>query len=502
MFRKVLIANRGEIAVRVIRTCREMGIRPVAVYSDADAGALHVRHAYQAVPIGPAPASESYLVMEKILAAAKQTEAEAIHPGYGFLSENAEFAQAVFDDGLVFIGPPAEAIRVMGDKLAARQTMHRAGVPIVPGTIEPVANAHDARTEADGVGYPVLLKAVAGGGGKGMRKVNTPDEIDDALERARGEAKAAFGDDRVYLEKMLTGGRHVEVQVLSDAQGNHLHLFERDCSLQRRHQKVLEESPCPVLEPEVAAQMYEVAVRAAAAVDYRGAGTVEFLLMPDGAFHFLEMNTRLQVEHPITEMITGIDLVRAQLLVAAGEDLGLQQQHIQRTGHAIECRVYAEDPNENFRPSPGRLHTMRTPGGAWVRVDSGVVAGSDVPIYYDPMIAKLAVWGSDRPAAIQRAVRALREFRITGVSTSIPFFLRMLHDPDVVAGNYDIATLEQNLEAWTEHRSDQQERVAMIAAAVSAFIRTESRSGVTHSSAGQGKSSPWWQSGLPGGGGR
>jgi acetyl-CoA carboxylase biotin carboxylase subunit len=497
MFDKVLIANRGEIALRVIRACRELGVRAVAVYSDVDRDALHVRQAFEAHPLPGVGAAETYLRGDRIIDIALRCGAEAIHPGYGFLSENAEFAKAVEDAGLVFIGPTPEAIGIMGDKLEARRTMREAGVPIVPGTVEALSSADEAVQVADEVGFPVMLKAVAGGGGKGMRLVAGADEIPAALERARSEARSAFADDRVYLEKALSGGRHVEVQVLSDGRGLHLHLFERDCSLQRRHQKVLEESPSPGLDRGTAQAMARVAVQAAAAVDYRGAGTVEFLLAADGSFYFLEMNTRLQVEHPVTEMITGIDLAQAQLQVAAGEELGLRQEDIRWQGHAIECRIYAEDPDRGFRPSPGRIETFRLPGGPWVRVDSGVLEGSEVSIHYDPMVAKLVVWGRDRPAALARARRALREFRVTGVATSIPFFLRLLDDPGVVAGTYDTRYLERIVESLVSAEAEGVPEVGLVAAAVAAFLRDEALRGL-HATAATPDGGNWWRRGLAG----
>lgn len=437
MFDKVLVANRGEIAVRVIRTLREMGIRSVAVYSEADRRALHVRMADEAYPIGPAPSGESYLVVERILDACKRSGAQAVHPGYGFLSENAAFARAVGDAGLTFIGPPPSAMEAMGYKTAARERMIAAGVPVVPGAN--VSSEDELASAAEALGYPIMLKAAGGGGGKGMRLVRGPDELKAAWDRARSEAKSAFGDETVYLEKAIVEPRHVEIQVLADAQGRCVHLFERDCSIQRRHQKVVEETPTPspARTDALIAKMGEVAVRAAQAVGYVSAGTVEFLLAPDGSFYFLEMNTRLQVEHPITELITGIDLVREQVRIAAGEPLGYEQADIVPRGHAIQCRVYAEDPSTNFLPSPGTIEVLRTPSGPGVRDDSGAYEGAEISSFYDPLVSKLCVWAPTREAAVQRMRRALSEYVVAGIRTNIPFHLALMSQPDFVAGRYD-----------------------------------------------------------------
>ncbi len=474
--RRVLVANRGEIAVRVIRGCHEEGIEAVAVYSDADVDALHVRSADEAVHLGPPPSNQSYLVVEKILEAARSTGCDAIHPGYGFLSENAKFAQAVIDAGLIWIGPPPSAIDSMGSKTGARQRMHAAQVPIVPGTLEALSDLAEARRIAIDIGFPVMLKAAAGGGGKGMRRVDDVGSLDAALAAAQSEAKKSFSDDAVYVERLVEGARHVEIQVLADQHGNVVHLFERDCSVQRRHQKVVEEAPCPVLSPEVRAAMGAVACRAAAAVNYVGAGTCEFLLAANHTdFYFLEMNTRLQVEHPITEMITGIDLVRAQLRVAAGHPLDFKQEDLTIRGHAIECRIYAEDPYAGFRPSPGKLVGYKEPAGPFVRVDSGVDEGFEVPITYDPMLAKLVVWGRDRTEAISRATRALHDYRVVGIPTSIPFFLTLFKDPDFLAANYHTGFLTQE---WLDAnmgtaRAPSDE--AFIAAAIARFEADKGR---------------------------
>ena len=446
MFKSLLIANRGEIAVRVIRACRELGISPVAVYSDADAHALHVHMADAAYPIGPPPATDSYLRLDRILDAARKAGADAIHPGYGFLSENADFAQACADAGLVFVGPPPKAMRDLGLKTEARKLMQAAGVPLVPGTLEPVATIDEVSHAAQDVGYPIALKAVAGGGGKGLRMVADPSLLEAAFRQAMSEAGAAFGNAAVYLERALERPRHVEVQILADQHGNCVWLGERDCSIQRRHQKVLEESPSPAVSPELRRQMGEVAVRAAQAAGYTNAGTVEFLLAPDGRFYFLEVNARLQVEHPVTEEVTGMDLVREQLRIAAGEPLGYDQSGIQRRGWAVECRIYAEDPSSGFLPSTGRLVGYRPPGGPGVRVDSGVEEQGEIGVYYDPMIAKLIVRGGDRPQALERMARALREFLVLGVKTSIPLHRWLVAHPDVRSGQVDTAWLER---AWS-----------------------------------------------------
>ena len=438
---KVLVANRGEIALRVMRACRELGLGTVAVYSDIDARAPHVRYADEAYHIGGAVSAESYLVAEKILAVAKQSGADAIHPGYGFLSENATFAQQVQDAGLIWVGPNPYAITIMGSKTESRQKMESAGVPTVPGVSTAIPTAEEALEIAETIGYPVMLKAAAGGGGKGMREVTCADELPEAFHRAHSEAVNAFGNGDIYMEKRVVKPRHVEVQVMADAHGNVVHVFERDCSIQRRHQKVVEEAPCPVIRPEVRDAMTKVAVQAAHAVNYVGAGTVEFLLGDDQSFYFLEMNTRLQVEHPITEMITGFDLVHEQLRVAAGLPLSVQQSDLQIHGHALECRVYAEDATNNWAPSPGKIAQYSEPSGAWVRVDSGVLEGDEVSVYYDPMIAKLIVWGRDREAAIGRLRRALSEYRVQGIQTTIPFFQALLDDPEFLSGEYDTGFL-------------------------------------------------------------
>ena len=467
--KKVLIANRGEIAVRVVRACHELGIATVAVYSEADRSALHVRNAGEAVCIGPAPSSESYLRGERIIDAALQTGATAIHPGYGFLSENAAFARMVVEAGLVWIGPPAAAIEAMGSKTRARQRMVAAGVPVVPGTTHAIETEEEALTIALKIGFPVMLKAAGGGGGKGIRKVDHQDEFASAWRSTKSEALRSFKDDAVYLEKFVENPKHIEIQVLADQHGTCVHLFERDCSVQRRNQKVVEETPCAVLPEATRQAMAKVAVQAAAAVDYVGAGTIEFLYsQASGEFYFLEMNTRLQVEHPVTEMVTGIDLVRAQLRIAAGEKLWFAQEDLRQTGHAIEVRIYAECPAENFRPAPGKISGLREPGGPWVRVDSGVYAGYEVPIHYDPMVAKLICWGSTREEATTRLVRALREYRVRGIHTSIPFLTAILSDPEFTGGAYSTGFLTPDRLARLTH-AGQNARIATIAAAIARF---------------------------------
>jgi acetyl-CoA carboxylase biotin carboxylase subunit len=449
VFNTILIANRGEIALRIVRACHELGVRSVAVYSDADAHAPHVREADLAVRVGPAPSRESYLVADRMLEAARRTGAEAIHPGYGFLSEREPFARAVRDAGLVFIGPPAEAIAAMGSKTAARRLAIGAGVPVVPGTTEPLRDVDDGTATAEQFGYPVLLKAAAGGGGKGMRVVRGPGEFAGALDAARREAKNAFGDDAVYIEKYIVGPRHVEIQVLGDTFGTILSLGERECSVQRRNQKMIEEAPSVAVSAELRRRMGETAVRAARAAGYVNAGTCEFLLDRDGAFYFLEMNTRLQVEHPVTELVTGIDIVQWQIRIAAGERLPFRQEDISPNGWAIECRITSEDPSNGFLPSTGRISFLRLPGGPGVRWDGGIEVGSDVGLHYDPMLAKLVVHASTRDAAIARMHRALLELTLEGVETSRDFHLRVMEDEEFRRGAIEIQWLERRLASLT-----------------------------------------------------
>lgn len=447
MFRKVLVANRGEIAVRLIRALREMGIRSVAVYSDADRASLHVRMADDAVHIGPAPSKDSYLRIDRILDAACGRDAEAIHPGYGFLSENAEFAAACESAGITFIGPSAESIRLMGSKTAARKRAKAAGAPVVPGTEEPVSDPDEARRAARDIGYPVLLKAAAGGGGKGMRRVDSEADLEAALRDASSEAERAFQDGSVYIEKFVERPRHIEIQVLGDKRGHMIHLGERECSIQRRHQKVIEECPSPLIaaHPAMRNAMGEAAVQAARAAGYYNAGTVEFLVDEKRNFYFLEMNTRLQVEHPITELVTGLDLVHWQLRIAAGQPLTLQQSDIAWRGSAIECRIYAEDPDNQFFPSPGLIRQLSRPSGPGIRLDSGVYAGWTVPLDYDPLLAKLAVWSTDREMAIGRMMRALDEYYVAGIKTNISFFTQILNDPCFRDGQLHTGFIEEFL---------------------------------------------------------
>jgi acetyl-CoA carboxylase, biotin carboxylase subunit len=467
MFDKVLVANRGEIAVRVMRALRECGIKSVAVYSEPDREALHVRMADEAYCVGPAASRESYLVAEKILEVARISGAQAIHPGYGFLSERASFSAACEAAGIVFIGPKPYAIEAMGDKTSARKIVEAAGVPLVPGTKEPIVDPQVALTYAESIGYPVLIKASAGGGGKGMRRVDSSEQFVPSWDAAKREALASFGNDDVYIEKYVVNPRHVEFQVLADSFGHTIHVFERECSAQRRHQKIIEETPCPVLLPETRRKMGEVAVKAAKAVDYVGAGTIEFLLDADQNFYFLEMNTRLQVEHPITELISGVDLVKWQLRIAAGQPLTLQQDDMVARGHAIECRIYAEDPEQNFLPSPGLITRLREPGGPGVRVDGGVYEGATVPMYYDPMIAKLAVWAEDREGAIARMRRALQEYEVGGITTNIAYHEELLTHPEFVSGHYTtefIPKLMRDRETPAPSHAEDAELVAVLAA--------------------------------------
>jgi acetyl-CoA carboxylase biotin carboxylase subunit len=458
MFKKILIANRGEIAVRVMRACREMDISPVAVYSEADVAALHVRLADEAYLLGPAPSAESYLRIERVVEAALRSGAEAVHPGYGFLAENAAFARAVAEAGLVFIGPSPEAMELMGSKTSARRAALAAGAPVVPGTTSALASIEDARETAERVGYPVMLKAAAGGGGKGMRLVASEAEMPSAFDSARSEAASAFGDPSVYIEKAVERPRHIEIQIFADAGGNCVHLGERECSIQRRHQKVIEECPSPINDPALREGMGAAAVRIARAASYVGAGTVEFLVSDvTREFYFLEMNTRLQVEHPVTELVTGFDLVREQIRVAAGESLSFNQEDVHWSGHAVECRVYAEDPEQNFMPSPGRINTLRVPAGPCVRDDGGVYEGAEVSIYYDPMISKLATWGRTRLEAIERMRRALAEYTVGGIKTTLPFFREVMRDEEFVAGRLDtgfIARFNERRAAAAEASTD------------------------------------------------
>ncbi|MDP9349642.1 MAG: acetyl-CoA carboxylase biotin carboxylase subunit [Gemmatimonadota bacterium] len=448
MFRKVLIANRGEIALRVIRACKELGIRTVAVYSEADRESLHVRFADEDVCIGPAQARESYLNIPRIIAAAEITGADAIHPGYGFLAENAEFSEICERSHITFIGPSPQQIRQMGDKATARRTMAEVGVPIVPGT-DAIADPEEALAAAREIGFPVLIKAAAGGGGKGMRVAGSEEEFVKQFTMARNEAAAAFNDDSVYVEKYLARPRHIEFQILGDQHGRVIHLGERDCSIQRRHQKLIEEAPSPALDPDLRARMGEAAVRGAKAIEYVGAGTIEMLLNEDGSFYFMEMNTRIQVEHPVTEMVTGYDLVKEQIRAAAGLPLSVSKDVVELRGHAIECRINAEDPARNFAPSPGTINTFHPPGGPGVRVDTHVYAGYRVPPYYDSLLGKLIVHGATREEAIARMRHSLASLVVEGVHTTIPFLLEVMENPDFIAGTVDTKSLER----WVAERA-------------------------------------------------
>ena len=484
MFKKILVANRGEIAVRVIRACRELGILSTAVFSEVDRAALHVLMADEAYPIGAATAVESYLNINKILEVAKRCGADAIHPGYGFLSENSTFAQACAGAGIKFIGPSAASMEMMGSKTRARQEMEKAGVPFVPGSSRALESVQQAREVAARLGYPVMLKAAAGGGGKGMRLVHTAQDLQPALEAAQSEAQRAFGDAEVYLEKAILNPRHIEMQVLADEHGNIVYLGERECSIQRRHQKVLEEAPSPLVDPEMRRCMGAVAVRVAKAANYCNAGTVEFLVDQNPVdqeknFYFLEMNTRLQVEHPVTELITGLDLVHLQIRVAAGDKLPFRQEDVHIRGHAIECRIYAEDADNNFFPSPGKIETLLTPAGPGIRLDSGVYAGWTVPIDYDPLLAKLIGYGQDRQQAISRLTRALPEYFVAGIKTNLGLFRRILADENFRSGKIDTGYLERLLEVDTGSDGDHAEKrtanIAAVAAAVFTLLDSTSK---------------------------
>jgi acetyl-CoA carboxylase biotin carboxylase subunit len=446
LIKKILIANRGEIAVRVIRACRELGIQSVAVYSEADKTSLHTRLADEAYFIGPAQSSESYLNKEKILEAAKESGAEAVHPGYGFFSENAEFIKMIEDAGLIFIGPPSASVALMGSKTAARQLMAKNNVPIVPGTTKPITSVEEGIRTAKEITFPVLLKASAGGGGKGMRKINSAEEFQSAFESTQREALKAFGDDSIYIEKFIENPKHIEVQIIADKHGNYVHLFERECSIQRRHQKIIEEAPSSFVDPETRKKITSAAVNAARACHYQNAGTVEFLMDRNKSFYFLEMNTRLQVEHPVTELITGIDLVKEQIFIADGNELSFRQDELKINGHALESRIYAEDPENNFLPSTGKLHEYSSPSGPGVRVDEGFGRGSEISIYYDPLIAKLVCWSKDRKSSIERMKRALGEYKIFGVISNISFLKEIFSHPKFISGEFDINFLEKDFD--------------------------------------------------------
>ncbi len=486
MMRRVLIANRGEIAIRIARACHAQGLAVVAVHSDADRRAPHVLAADGAVAIGPPPARESYLRIDALLEAAALSNADAVHPGYGFLAENAAFARAVVDAGLTWIGPSPEAIAAMGDKLTARAMVARAGVPLVPGAEVAAGDVGEASRRAASLGYPVLVKAAAGGGGKGMRAAANANELEESLQTAAREADSAFGDPRVYLEKLLERPRHVEVQVLGDGHGTLLHLGERECSIQRRHQKIVEETPCPVMTPRLRAEITEAALAVARAVEYTSAGTVEFLLDGEGRFYFLEMNTRLQVEHPVTEWVTGIDLVAAQLRVACGEPLGLAQSDVTSRGHAIEVRVCAEDPAAGFLPSAGVILALREPAGPGVRVDSGIAVGMSVPVEYDSLLAKISVWGPGRSSAVERLREALRETTVLGPATNLAFLQDVAAHPAFLAGATHTGFVDEHLSGW------RQDEAEVVAAAVAAALGLRASTGATTIAAGPAVApSPW-----------
>ena len=473
---KLLIANRGEIALRIMRSAKEMGVKTVAVYSEADRNALHVRYADEAVCIGPAPSNQSYLVGEKIIDACKLTGAEAIHPGYGFLSENASFAQMVADAGLILVGPSPHAMETMGNKLAAKAAALKYNIPMVPGTEEAVQDVNEAKQRAIEVGFPILIKAAAGGGGKGMRIVERAEDFEEQMQLAVSEATSAFGDGAVFIERYVTSPRHIEIQVLGDSHGNIVHLFERECSVQRRHQKVVEEAPSSVLTEEIRQKMGQCAVDVARSVNYTGAGTVEFILDENLDFFFLEMNTRLQVEHPVTELITGIDLVKEQIKIASGEKLSFSQDDLQISGHAIELRVYAEDPANNFLPDIGTLQTYNTPKGNGVRVDDGFEQGMEIPIYYDPMIAKLVTYGKDRGEAMERMIRAIDEYDITGIETTLGFGKFVMQHEAFRTGNFDTHFVGKYFKAESLKKQDETE--ALIAAVIAAKLFAEKEVGL------------------------
>ena len=488
-YRKVLVANRGEVAVRVLRACSELGLSTVAVYSEPDRTSLHVRYADEAYPIGPAPARESYLRIDKIIDVARRAGADAIHPGYGFLAENPEFGQACQESGIIFIGPSPESIRLMGDKVGARKAVQALGLPVVPGS-DVVPSVEQAARAADELGYPVVIKAAAGGGGKGMRVVRSQDALGPAFRAAAGEAGAAFGDSRLYLEKMMEGVRHVEVQLLADRHGNVVHLGERECSIQRRHQKLIEEAPSTAVDAELRQAMGETAVTIARETGYESAGTVEFLLDRDKRFYFLEMNTRLQVEHPVTEMVTGVDIVIEQLRIAAGRRLRCRQSDISLKGWALECRIAAEDPYNDFLPSTGRITSVYEPSGPGVRVDSAVYEGCEVSLYYDPLVAKLIVSGETRGQAVLRMRRALNEFKILGIKTNVPFHLRMMDSPSFIAGRIDTAYLERRTAL---SRSEAAERARIAAIAASAVAYRAKQAALTAMFSGGGSESNAWR---------
>ena len=477
MFKKILIANRGEIAVRIMKACKELGIPTVAIYSEVDRESLHVQQADEAVCVGPAPAVDSYLNMERIIEAAQNTGAEAVHPGYGFLAENSDFARLCEDKKIVFIGPNSQSMELVGDKIRARQVMEDAGVPIIPGMKGVFSGIDEYKAEAKKIGYPVMIKASAGGGGKGMRVVRTSEELRPALEAGRREAKGAFGDESVYLEKFIEDPRHVEFQVLADNHGNMVHLFERECSIQRRHQKIIEESPSCALDPDLRQKMGETARKVIQTTGYNNAGTVEFLLDKDKNFYFLEVNARLQVEHPVTELVTGLDLVHQQILIAAGEKLKIRQDKLEQNGHSIECRIYAEDPINNFLPSSGRILYLKEPSGPGVRHDCGIYSGCEVPIFYDPILAKLIVWAENRDLACDRMVRALDDYVVLGIKTSIDFLKAVIDHSEFREGHTDTGFIDHHFRDWKGSSKDT--GLAKISVLASAFDSLHRKPGQT-----------------------
>ena len=487
--KKILIANRGEIALRVMRSAREMGIKTVAVFSEADRNALHVRYADEAVFIGPSPSNQSYLVIDKIIDAAKKTNADAIHPGYGFLSENPEFSDRVKAEGIIFIGPSGDSMRMMGSKIAAKAAAEKNKIPLVPGTSKAIDDVKEAKTIAEKIGFPILIKASAGGGGKGMRIVQNKNEFEEQMKLAVSEAISSFGDGAVFIEKYIASPRHIEIQILGDTHGNIVHLFERECSIQRRHQKVVEEAPSSVLTPELRMEMGSCAILVAKACKYVGAGTVEFLLDEKNNFYFLEMNTRLQVEHPVTEYITSLDLVKEQIKVARGEKISFRQEDMKITGHAIEVRVYAEDPSNNFLPDMGTLTTYEIPQGPGVRVDDGFEEGMEIPIYYDPMISKLIVYGKDRKEAIERMIRAIDEYRITGVSTTLEFCKFVMQHEAFVSGKFDTHFVSKYFKPGMLAPDDKAE--SEIAAMIAVKLLIEKKDSLTNHNASQSQASQW-----------
>lgn len=494
--KKILIANRGEIAIRVMRSAKEMNIRTVAVYSEADATAPHVKYADEAVLLGPPPSGQSYLVMDKIIETCKISGADAVHPGYGFLSENATFAKKVKEAGLIFIGPSPEAIEIMGDKLASKQAVKQYDVPLVPGMDKPISDVEKAKQVAEQIGYPIMIKASAGGGGKGMRIVHEPGEFEEQMQRAVSEAKSSFGDDAVFIEKFISSPKHIEVQILGDQHGNIIYVFERECSIQRRNQKVIEEAPSSVLTEELRKKYGEAAVNVARSCNYYGAGTVEFIADKNLDFYFLEMNTRLQVEHPVTEQISGIDLVKEQIRIAEGEALSVQQKDLKINGHALEVRVYAEDPENNFLPDTGKLSTYVRPQGPGIRVDDGYEEGMDIPIFYDPMIAKLITYGKDREEAIARMKRAIDEYQIIGIKTTLPFCRFVLDHPDFVDGSFTTKFVEQHFTP-EKLRKELPEDIKEVAA-LFAFEQQKTKSGniVQNSTAGRSSHLQGWKKRL------